>query len=221
MMMNRTPIRCVLLGGGGHAKMLLDIIAAMPGVSVHGILDGDRAKWGGDLSGFPILGGDDLLDGLAMQGVTHFAVGLGSVRDCSPRRRLFDRGCAAGLKPLTLVHPSCILSQRAAVGEGSQLLPGSIVNASAFIGRNVIVNSGAIVEHDCSIGDHVHIATGAVLASTVTVGEGAHIGAGAVIRQVLTIGPGAVVGAGAVVVKDVPPGVTVAGVPARLLRSQF
>jgi sugar O-acyltransferase (sialic acid O-acetyltransferase NeuD family) len=213
-MMIQTPIRCVLLGGGGHAKVLLDIIAGMPGVSVYGILDGDRAKWGGDLSGVLILGGDDLLDGLVQQGVTHFAVGLGSVGDSGPRRRLFERAGAAGLEPLTLVHPSCLLSPRVVVGEGSQLLPGSIVNASASIGRNVIVNSGAIVEHDCVIGDHAHIATGAVLASTVTVGEGAHIGAGAVVRQGIAIGAGAVVGAGAAVVRDVPANSTVVGVPA-------
>jgi acetyltransferase-like isoleucine patch superfamily enzyme len=58
-----------------------------------------------------------------------------------------------------------------------------------------------------------------VLASTVTVGAGAHIGCGASVRQSITVGEGALVGAGAVVVQEVPPGTTVVGVPARLLRS--
>ncbi|HAR97327.1 MAG TPA: hypothetical protein DCS11_00170 [Syntrophus sp. (in: bacteria)] len=216
-MTTRPSIRCVLLGGGGHAKVLLDILAKMPGVAVHGILDGDPCKWGSDLLGSPILGGDDLLDSLTAQGVTHFAVGLGSVKDCGPRRRLFERAGAAALKPLTLVHLSAVVSPCAVVGDGSQLLPGCIVNASAVIGRNVIVNTRAVVEHDCIIGDHSHIASGAVLASTVTVGEGAHIGAGAVIRQCITVGAGAVVGAGAAVVNDVSPGTVVGGVPARPL----
>jgi acetyltransferase EpsM len=106
----------------------------------------------------------------------------------------------------------------AEVGPECQLLPGSIVNAGANLEKNVIVNSGDIMEPDCVIGDHAHIATGAKLASTVQVGIGAHIAAGATVRQSIRIGEGVIVGAGAIVVKDVGPGVVVAGVPARPIR---
>jgi acetyltransferase-like isoleucine patch superfamily enzyme len=69
------------------------------------------------------------------------------------------------------------------------------------------------------LADHVHIATGASLASTVEVGEAAHIGVGASVRQCIRIGRLAQIGAGAVVVKDVPDGVIVVGVPARVLKA--
>jgi sugar O-acyltransferase (sialic acid O-acetyltransferase NeuD family) len=213
--MNAREIRAVLLGGGGHAKMLIEIIRLQGGVRLAGILDADRGKWGSRVMGVPVLGGDDLLPSLVSEGTTHFAVGLGSIKDTTPRHRLFELGIAGGMRPLTLVHPSSIVSPDAVVGEGSQLLPGSIVNLGARIGRNVIVNSAAVVEHDCVIEDHVHIATGARLASTIHVGEGAHIGAGATLRQCVRIGSGAVVGAGAVVITDVLPGLVVVGVPAR------
>jgi len=52
----------------------------------------------------------------------------------------------------------------------------------------------------------------------VTVGEGSHIGIGATILQGVRIGTNAVVGAGAVVLRDVPDGDRVAGVPARSIR---
>ncbi|UCE51521.1 MAG: NeuD/PglB/VioB family sugar acetyltransferase [Desulfobacterales bacterium] len=216
-MKERKSKSCVILGGGGHAGALIDIIQASGIAGLHAILDRDSSKWGQDLLGVPILGDDDLLPELVNQGITHFVVGIGSTGNNRPRERLYQLGCSHKLKPLTIVHPGVFCSKRAAIGAGCQLLAGSIINAHATLGCNVIVNSGAIVEHDCVIGDHVHIATGAILASTVRVAKLAHIGPGATIRQLISIGESAVVGAGAVVVHDVPDHVVVGGVPARIL----
>ncbi len=212
-------ILCVVLGGGGHARVVIDSLKASGAAEVLAVLDCDRALWGTELFGVPLLGGDELLPEIVKRGATHFVVGVGSVGDNYPRRRLFDLGVAHGLVPLAVQHPSAICSPQAKVGAGSVLFPGAVINAGAVVGVNVIVNTGAIVEHDCVIGDHAHIATGARLASTVNVGTGAHVGAGATVRQCISIGEGAVVGIGAVVVKNVPPQTVVMGVPARVLRN--
>lgn len=209
---------CVVLGGGGHARVLIDLMREAGLGDPHGILDADAPRWGGQLDGVPILGGDDLLARLAAEGVSTFVVGLGSAADTRPRAGLFTLAMSHGLEPLTLRHPTAVCSTTATIGPGCQLLAGSIVNAGASLGADVIVNSGAIVEHDCVLGDHVHLATGASLASNVHVGAGAHVGIGAVVRQHISIGEDAVVGAGAVVVRDVPPATVVAGVPASPLR---
>lgn len=211
---------CVILGGGGHTRVLVDSLQLADAVHVRGILDPNRDLWGTTCLGVPILGGDELLADLVSEGVSLFTVGVGGVGDNQPRQRLFELGVAHHLQPLTVIHPTATCSQWATIGQGSQLLPGCIVNAGAELGVNVIINSGAIVEHDCRLGHHVHVATGARLSGTVRVGDRAHVGAGAVIRQSITVAEDAVVGAGAVVVADVGPGQVVVGNPARVLVSQ-
>lgn len=213
---SQPPVQWVMIGGGGHASVLVDAMAGADAI-LGGVLEFDRSRWGLTWHGVPVLGGDDELASLPGRGITHFVVGVGGIGDNRPRARLFDKAVAAGLTPLSVVHPASIVSSRASIGQGCQILPGAIVNAGAELGANVIVNTGAIVEHDGRIADHVHIATGARLASGVTAGRGAHVGAGATVLQGRTIGEWAVVGAGAVVVNDVPVGTVVVGVPARML----
>ena len=218
MSTERRP-RCVVVGGGGHARVVIDAIVASGMAIPVAVLDADRSRWGAEVLGVPIVGGDDQLAGLVRGGgVTHFIVGVGGTGDNDPRRRLFERALGSGLLPLTVRHPAAVCAGSAHVGDGSLLCATAVVQAAAVVGLNAILNTGSIVEHDCVLGNHVHLATGARLCSTVRVGEGAHIGAGATVRQCLSIGEGALIGAGAVVIDDVAPRQVVVGVPARPLQ---
>lgn len=213
-MTDLTPT-CIVLGGGGHARVLIECLDGEEGLL--GITDPDERLWGTTLCGIPILGGDELLPELVRNGARSFVVGIGSTRSTGARAALFDLGVSLGLTPRPAVHATACCSRSAVVGQGVQLLPGAIVNAGARLGDNVLINTRAVVEHDCIVGEHAHVATGALLAGGVRVGAHAHIGLGACIREGVEIGAGATVGAGAVVIKDVPPGTTAVGVPARSL----
>lgn len=208
------------LGAGGHAKVVIEILRSYNSYELTGLLDPKPELQGRNLLGVPVLGGDDLLPALKREGVGHFFVGLGSIGDTVPRRRLFELALEHGMKPIDAIHPDAIISPSAVLGEGVTVMGGAVVNADASLGMNVIINTGAIIEHDCVIGNHVHVATGARLASSIKVGSGSHIGAGATVLQCTRVGENAIVGAGAVVIRDVPPGATVVGCPARVSGKQ-
>ena len=204
---------CIVIGGGGHAKMVLEILRLQRKVRIAGVADPNRALK--SVAGLPVLGGDEVLPDARKRGIGCFAVGVGGVPDNRPRAALYRKAVEAGLKPLQAIHPSSVVSKSAVLGAGTMVLPGAVINPDAVLGVNVIVNSAAVVEHDVRIADHAHVAPGAVLCGGAEIGEGAFIGAGAVVIQGVRIGAWAVVAAGAVVLKDVPARARVAGVPAR------
>lgn len=119
---------------------------------------------------------------------------------------------------VNVISSTTQVSSLARLGKGIFIAPQARVNALATVGDLAIINTGAIVEHECRLGKAVHIAPGAVLAGNVTVGDKTFIGANSVVKQGVTIGENVIVGAGSVVLKDIPPGSTFAGNPARSIK---
>ena len=210
-------VSVVGIGAGGHAKVVMEILHAMNGFEVVGLLDANPELRGKRILNVEVLGDDSLLPGLYEQGHRHVFIGVGALGDAATRASLYAQVKGIGYEVVQAIHPTAIVSPSASIGDGVTVMAGVIINASARLSDNVIINTGAIVEHDCVIDAHAHIAPGARLAGSVHVGEGSHIGLGASVREGITIGPYAMVGAGAVVVKDVPEGATAVGVPARML----
>jgi UDP-perosamine 4-acetyltransferase len=205
----------LLIGAGGHARVVLDILRTHPALTPVGVID--PAPRGEALMGVPVLGGDERLPELLAQGTMTAIIAIGSTGDCRLRERLFTECLADGWAFATAVHRSAIVAPDAAIGQGTAIMAGAIVNTGTSVGQNVVINTGAVVEHDCVIGDHAYVSPGAVLCGGVYIGVGAFIGAGATVRQGVRIGDWTVVGAGAVVLEDLPPEVTAFGVPARVV----
>ena len=202
--------RVIVLGGGGHARVVLDAVRSA-GTQVHGFVDRDPAARLADL---PHLGDDAVVLAMDVDDVL-LVNGLGSLTSTSARRDLYDRFAAAGFRHAAVVHPAAVIADDTVIDSGAQIMAGAVVQTGAHIGVNVIVNTRASVDHDTVIGDHAHVAPGAVVCGGVKIGPGVHVGAGAVVVQGISIGANALLMAGAVVVDDVPEGACVAGVPAR------
>jgi len=127
---------------------------------------------------------------------------------------------STGCRMITAIHPGAIASSSARIGNGSQLLAGSILGPDSSLGRGVIVNTRASVDHECQISDGVHLAPGVTLCGLVRIGRAAFIGAGAVVLPRIRIGAGSVVGAGALVTRDIPDNVVAYGQPAKIIRAR-
>lgn len=205
----------VLVGAGGHAKVLIDLIRSANHFAIKGLLD-PRREPGTLVLDSPILGDDSLLHQLFTAGIRNACIAIGSVRDNRIRLISYQKVKAIGYTIPTLIHPRAIVSNSGtSIAEGAQIMAGAIVQPESYVGKNTIINSGAVIEHDCQIGDHVHVCPGAIVSGGCHIGEQSFIGAGAVIIQGISIGRGVIIGAGAVVIGDVPDGNLVKGVPAR------
>lgn len=211
-------MRVVIAGAGGHARSVIEALrSGREELEPVACTDPDPARWDTALDGIPVIGDDEHLGRLLLEGVEGACVGLGATGDNARRARLHARLGALGFALPPIVHASAQVSRNARLGGGTQVLAGAIVGPGSTLGENVIVNSGAIVEHDCRIEDHVHLATGCALGGGVDVEVAAHVGIGACVLQGLKIGRRSIVGAGAVVIRDVPADVVAVGCPASAL----
>lgn len=190
---------------------------ARAGIAADRLVFIDDQPAAGNVNGQRVLTWDSFLAEPAARRQVVLAIASGPVR-----QRLAERLAAAGVLPWTVQAGNVVVMDDVVVGEGAALSPFVTLTSNIRIGRHFHANLYSYVEHDCVIGDFVTFAPGVQCNGNIVIEDFAYIGAGAVIRQgrpgaPLRIGRGAVVGMGAVVTKDVPPGVTVVGNPARPL----
>ncbi|QDU09748.1 acetyltransferase [Gimesia aquarii] len=212
--MNKTSNAIILLGGGGHAKVLIDLITESGDFKIVGILD-PELECGTQLKGIEVLGTDEVLPELRDQGVQNVAVAVGSIKCNLLRKTLFNRSRELNFQMPALIHPNSICSADISLSDGVQVMAGAIIQTDSILGEGTVVNTGAQVDHDCQIGSHVFLGPGVVLSGGVTIGNNTFVGAGAVLIQGVRVGDNAVIAAGAVVIQDVEDGALVKGVPAR------
>jgi UDP-perosamine 4-acetyltransferase len=202
--------RLLVIGGGGHAAVVIDVARA---AGFHPVAILDSARVGSSCNRVEVIGGDAMASDLLDQGIDAAVVAVGDNRS---RIRLGVELKRIGFELPLLLHPSAIVSPSATVGEGTVIMPLAVINADAVVGRLVIVNTAAVVEHDCIIGDGAHVAPGCRLGGNVAVGGQSLLGIGSVVRPGGRIGEFAVVGAGSTVIGNLGGHCIASGTPARV-----
>jgi UDP-perosamine 4-acetyltransferase len=204
--------KLILLGAGGHARSVMDLLLQNDEYDVVGCLDPAP----GAVLGIPVIGNDDQLDILFSKGIKKAFIAIGNNR---LREKLFGRAQFIGFEIINIISRSATISPRASLGSGICVMAGAVLNVNTRIGDNCIINTRCSIDHDCTIGRSVHIAPGVTLSGSVKVGDGAHIGTGTAVIDGITIGEWAYVGGGAAVVKDIPAYTLAYGVPAKAVRN--
>lgn len=205
----------VIIGAGGHGRVVLDIFRHAYHTDPVGFLDANPDLLGQRVDGIEVIGDPSIIPALPGRGVNSAIVAIG---DNGTRNMYAEALEANGIALANAIHPKATVADTASIGKNVVICAGAVVCAHCRIGDSVIINTASIVDHESAIGRGSHICPGARLAGRVIAEDFAFVGIGATVIQCLRIGRGATVGAGAVVLKDVPAFTTVVGVPAQQVR---
>lgn len=206
------PEAVVVIGSGGHAKVVIELLRAQGKYQILGCTG--LAETGFVLGDIPVLGTDTVLPAVLAKGVRNAFVAIG---DNHLRLRLLAQVSEMGFELINAVSPNAVVSPSATLGRGIAIMAGAVINAAAQIGDGAIINTNAGVDHDCNIGNGVHIGPGSALAGNVKVERESFLGIGTCVLPGVRIGNRVIIAAGSVVIRDIPDDVTAMGVPARIV----
>ncbi len=195
----------VLLGAGGHARVVADAWRAAGGQPIVGIVMPEGVA----LPGAPIPHSWVKTDSAFLaEDPAHYLLlnGIGLVPGRRTRLMIAERYRAAGFDFEAVVHPAAVIARDCRIADGAQVMAGAVLQTGTIVAQDAIINTGARVDHDCVIGSGAHIAPGAILCGNVKIGRAAFVGAGAVVLPGVRVGDGALVPAGLVLQKDLADG---------------
>jgi sugar O-acyltransferase (sialic acid O-acetyltransferase NeuD family) len=209
-------IKVVIIGAGGHAMVVADILLNMKKMGdqldIVGFLDDDCTKHGQFILGFPVLG--------TVNGIQNFehdtcVVAIGNNRT---RFEMVQSLKNKGESFFSAIHPCACIGNQVELGQGVMVCAGAVINSGSSIGNHVILNTGCTVDHHNQIGDFVHVAPGVHSGGDVSVGEGTLLGIGSTILPGNYVGVWSVIGGGSVVTKPVDANTIACGYPARAIK---
>lgn len=193
----------ILLGFGGHARQLAEIITES--VTIDYVSADVEAS---SLISFPLISEDHILESFGPDDLI-LINGIGMISRTSPRLAVSKKFRARGYDFLTIKDPNCHIKKSADIGNGSQIMAGSIIQSNVSLGEDCIINTNSSIDHDAKIFNLVHIGPGATVCADVCIGERTVVGPGATICRGVQIGSNCLIKAGAVISNNISDNSTV------------
>lgn len=205
-------MKIVMIGQGGHSKVIRDMVLENKEYQLVGYLDDkyDDLMVSDALYFGPISAAHEMSQWFDQ---VKFVIAIGN-NSC--RKLVANQLGFPDYQYMTLIHKKAVVSPSVKIGYGTVVMANTVINVDVQLGNHVIINTGSVVEHDNKIGDYVHISPRATLTGNVIVEEGTHIGAGATVIPNVKIGKWSTIGAGATVINDIPSHCTAVGIPAKV-----
>lgn len=202
--------RLIIIGAGGHGKVVADIARQNGYLFIHFLDDDISKKKNGN---YDVIGTTEDIDKYINSDKEYdFFVAVGN----NEYRKKYINLLTEKKQVLPfLIHPRATVDYSSDIGEGSVVMANAVINADASIGKGCIINTAATVDHDCTIGDYVHISPGVHVAGQVTIGNNSWIGTGSNIINNVTIHQDVIIGAGTTVINSIKESGTYVGLPLR------
>lgn len=208
----------VIIGSGGHAKVVADILLKRKEVlkeelNIIGFLDDNFQNLEyREIFNISILGNLELIEEFKNKDYEYIiAIGNNLVR-----KEIAEK--YSNLIYYTAIHPTAVIGNMVTIEEGTVVMANAVINSYSKIGKHCILNTSCVIEHDNNIKNYVHISPNTTLCGGVVIKEKSWIGAGSNIKQGVSIGKNVIVGAGTIVIRNIEDNVTAVGNPARIVK---
>lgn len=193
--------KLVLIGGGGHCKVILDSLSKEEYDEI--VITDNNFRKKKYIYNYKVVGDDSILPHLYESGFQYAFISLGSIEDTSIRKKICFEVRKLGFHLINIIDPSSSIAENVVLGEGIYIGKNAVINSGASIGEMCIINTNAIIEHDCVIGKFTHISIGAILCGSVKVDNDCFIGANSTIRNNCCIASNCIIGMNSCVLKSI------------------
>jgi len=210
--------KALVLGAGGHCRVLLSMLASIEQHEVLGIIDLGMPRANEVILGIAVIGTSHSLEGFQNRDDLDLFLAIGTN---SLRESWWKTVQSIGFATPNLVSPYALVDPHARLGTANVICPNAFIGPDAQLGHNNLVNTAAVIEHEVHIGSHCHLAPSSTVCGRSVIGDRCLIGVGARVSDVIQVASGVTIGAGATVVRAITEadGIYI-GTPAKRMASQ-